>query len=335
MPDGEDQARPISRLRKQVSPELLPMLDFYVSHVGTHFIASFDAEERRRKFAAFMALAAPSEPACPDVRRVDHLCPSREAGRSIPVRSYHPGQRSGLRGGLLLMHGGGFTLGSVSDEDALAASLASLLGSPVVSIDYRLAPEHPGLAPVEDCFDALVWAAAHAGALGFAPDRLALYGQSAGGGLAAGLALLARDRGGPSLTGQVLCYPMLDDRNDQPSRRENDGLGAWDAASNTAAWRELLGAAAGDPCAAVPAYAAPARADDLEGLPPAFIDVGTLDVLLDDAVNYARRLMASGVPAELHVYPGAYHGFDLFGPEAEVSRKAVAARLSAVRTFIT
>jgi acetyl esterase/lipase len=210
--------------------------------------------------------------------------------------------------------------------------LAQELGTAVVSVEYRLAPEtrHPG--PVEDCYAGLVWSAAHAQELGIDPQRIVLVGGSAGGGLAAGVALIARDRGGPAVLGQMLICPMLDDRNDTPSAVQMAGLGVWDRTSNETGWNALLGDARG--ADGVSPYAAPARAADLSGLPPAFIDVGSAETFRDEDVSYASRIWQAGGVAELHVWPGGFHGFAGMAPHAAVSKGAAAAPLQWLRRLL-
>ena len=230
------------------------------------------------------------------------------------------------------VHGGGFVLGNrfLGLDDVL--DWVTEVGLAVVSVEYRLAPDHPHPVPVEDCYRGLVWAVDQAGALGLDPDRLVVLGKSAGGGLCAALALLARDRGGPAIAGQMLLSPMLDDRAAHPSSTMLDGEGVWDRTANATGWRALLGDAVGGPD--VPAGAAPARAGDLAGLPPAFIDVGSVETFRDEDVDYAARLWRAGGAAELHVWPGAYHGFDGFMPAAGLSRAARAARLAWLRRLL-
>ena len=221
------------------------------------------------------------------------------------------------------IHGGGMIIGDCRTGLAPMLEWAEELGAAVVSVEYRLAPETPHPGPVEDCYAGLVWTAEHADELGIDQERIVVAGASAGGGLAAAVALLARDRGGPALAAQLLLCPMLDDRNDTPSARQMAGRGVWDRGSNEVGWTALLGAARGGPD--VSPYAAPARATDLSGLPPAFIDVGSAETFRDEAVTYASRIWQAGGVAELHVWPGGFHGFALMAPQAAVSRAAAAA----------
>ena len=230
----------------------------------------------------------------------------------------------GLGPGIYHTHGGGMITGNrfaglqpilpwVVDNDAV-----------LVTVEYRLAPEFPDPVPVEDCYAGLVWAAENAPALGFDPHRLMIAGASAGGGLAAGVALLARDRRGPGLIGQVLLYPMLDDRDQTLSSVQIDGVGMWDRQSNRLGWSSLLGDRRGTDDVSV--YAAPARATDLSGLPPAYIDCGSAEVFRDEDVAYASALWAAGIQAELHVWPGGFHGFDFVAPDSALGREMFRAR---------
>jgi acetyl esterase/lipase len=222
------------------------------------------------------------------------------------------------------IHGGGMMLGSRLSVDASFLDAVADRGFVLVSVDYRLAPEHPYPAAVLDCHAGLLWTADHAADLGFDPARLAIAGSSAGGGLAAATALLARDRGGPRLTHQILLCPMLDDREITPSSTELDGDAPWDRHANRLGWTSLLGDACGGD--EVPIYAAPARAIDLNGLPATFIDVGDVETFRDEDIDYAARLAQAGVPVELHVWPGGVHGFTTTAPEAAISRRAARAR---------
>jgi acetyl esterase/lipase len=229
-------------------------------------------------------------------------------------------------------HGGGMIAGDNRHGIVPVLDWAEQLQLTVVSVEYRLAPEAPHPGPVEDCYAGLMWTVAHADQLGIDTARIVVAGESAGAGLAAALALMARDRGEPTLAGQLLIQPMLDDRNDSISSQQMTGVGAWDRHANGVAWTALLGEDRGGPD--VPPYAAPARAADLSGLPPAFIDVGSADTFRDEAVAYASRLWHAGGRAELHVWPGGCHGFDLMVPDAPISTSARKARLSWLRRLV-
>jgi acetyl esterase/lipase len=318
-------------LRDRVDPELLPALDFTTSRLGRDFMGSGDAPGRRARFAEFLEQIAPAEPILPHVQRLDRTIPGSPGEPQIPIRVYRSPLSPPGTAGILFLHGGGFNIGSVGQEDAAAAFLCSELKVVVVSVEYRLAPEHPHPAPVTDCYTALCWMADQAVSLGVDRARIAVYGHSAGGGLAANVALMARDRAFPHISYQMLCYPMLDDRMSSPSFERLAGLGVWDLGANTQAWRALLGSTPEPDSGDVPAYAVAARAADLSRLPAAYIDVGDLDILLDQDLAYAQRLMNQDVPVEVHVYPGAYHGFDAFAPSAQLSQRAIQSRLAALR----
>lgn len=233
---------------------------------------------------------------------------------------------------VLSIHGGGYVLGTRFFATPELIDLATRYGVIGVSVEYRLAPEHPGPAAAEDCYAALEWLAGHAEELGIDPARIIVSGASAGGGLAAAVALLARDRRGPALAGQLLNCPMLDDRNDTPSAHQYDGIGAWDRHNNDTGWNAVLGDAR---CSdRVSPYVAPARATDLSNLPPAYIEVGSAEVFRDEDVDYASRIWAAGGRAELHVWSGGYHGFSGFSPGALVSIAALEARDSWVRRIL-
>jgi acetyl esterase/lipase len=234
---------------------------------------------------------------------------------------------------LYFIHGGGMIMGDNRGGGFPGAlAHAEELGAALVSVEYRLAPETPHPGPVEDCYAGLLWTVEHADELGVDPARVILGGVSAGGGLAAAVALLARDRGGPALLAQLLLCPMLDDRNETPSAYQMAGLGVWDRGANEVGWTALLGAARGGPD--VSPYAAPARAADLSGLPPAFIDVGSAETFRDEDVAYATRIWQAGGRAELHVWPGAFHGFTGMVPDAAISKAATAAQRSWLRRIL-
>lgn len=257
-------------------------------------------------------LPSPEETPPPDPNVVveERWIPGPAGAPEVRVLVYRPAGPPSSVPGLLWIHGGGYVLGSADGDDLLVRDFVSKVGCMAVSVDYRLAPETPFPGPVEDCYAALTWMHAQAGELGLNPARIAIGGASAGGGLAAALGLLARDRGEVTLAFQLLIYPMLDDRTvTHPDPHPHVGEFVWTRESNHFGWQSLLGHEPG--MATVSPYAVAARAESLAGLPPTFINVGTLDLFLEEDLEYARRLLRAGVPTELHVYPGAYHGFNM------------------------
>jgi acetyl esterase/lipase len=236
--------------------------------------------------------------------------------------------------GILNIHGGGMMVGNRHLDTGRLAALVEELQLVAVNVEYRLAPEHPDPAPVEDCYAALVWLAASTAELGVDPSRLVVMGGSAGGGLSAGVALLARDRRGPALAGQLLLCPMIDDTNTTVSSHQYEGLGTWTREANLLGWRSLLGPSAGDLAAPVSIYAAPSRAADLSNLPPAFIEAGSAELFRDENVDYASRIWAIGGSAELHVWSGGFHGFDVYAPGTELAEAALATRRSWLRRIL-
>ncbi len=229
--------------------------------------------------------------------------PGPEGGPEVAVRMYRPlGGGSGA--GVLYIHGGGFISGSLDSEHAVAVSIARGVDVTVLSVDYRLAPEDPFPAGIEDCYAALTWFSEQSAELWVVPSRIGVVGQSAGGGLAAGLALLARDRDGPALCFQYLGIPELDDRLRTVSMRTFVDTPLWNRPSAEHSWRNYLGDEPGE----VSPYASPARAADLSGLPPAYISAMEFDPLRDEGIKYGLRLLAAGVSCELHCFPGTFHG---------------------------
>lgn len=255
--------------------------------------------------------------------------PGPEGAPDLTIAIMRPSAGEGPWPGIYHTHSGGMVMGDRRTGLAEIAEWVERLGVVAVSVEYRLAPEHPYPAPVDDCYAGLTWTAAHAAELGIDPERLIVAGASAGGGLAAALALMARDRGGPPISHQILMCAMLDDRGITASSHELDGEGVWDAPTNLFAWTALLGDARGGP--GVSPYAAPARAEDLTGLPPAFVDVGSVETFRDEDIDYAARLSAAGVSVELHVWPGGFHCFDMAAPDTALGRAAREARLSYLR----
>lgn len=262
----------------------------------------------RVKLLEMMAAAAATLPG----GVIKRECLTSRTAASPPLRLlvYIPDDGAEKRPALLNIHGGGYVAGAPEMQEGDNARLAAELGMVVVSPDYRLAPETRYPGPVEDCYSALGWMVANASYLGLDTERIAVGGESAGGGLAASLSLLARDRNEYAIAHQHLIYPMIDDRTEVlASPGSVVGRHVWTSDANSFGWRCLLGEARGT--ADVPAYAAASRAKDLSGLPSAFIACGALDLFVDENLDYARRLVHAGVPTELHVYPGAPHGFTL------------------------
>ena len=252
-------------------------------------------------------------------------------GDDIVVTVIKKQGRTGVGPGIYHAHGGGMIMGDRHTGIGMFADWIERYDAVVVSVDYRLAPEFPDPYPIEDCFAGLQWTADHSVELGIDLDRLMIAGGSAGGGLAAGVALMTRDRRGPKLMAQMLLCPMLDDRDATVSTHQIDGIGVWDRGSNAVGWTALLGDRKGTD--AVSIYAAPARATDLSGLPPAYIDCGSAEVFRDEDVAYAIGIWAAGGQAELHVWQGGFHGFEMVS-HAAISRAAVAARDSWVARIL-
>jgi acetyl esterase/lipase len=306
-------------------PELQPVIDAFPSPPpGRRNLDTIAAS--RRAHEASIPL--------PDLRQgliegLDQTVPGPEGAPDITMTIYRRSDHQPGRPLLYFIHGGGMIVGNRFTGINGALDWVDKLDLVLATVEYRLAPEAPHPAPVEDCYAGLVWCAAQAASLGADPDRLVLVGGSAGGGLAAATAILARDRSKPSLTAQLLMCPMLDDRNDTVSSRQYDGIGIWDRQSNELGWTALLGESRGRsdvaPCAA------PARLADFGGLPPAFIDVGSAEVFRDEAVAYASGLWAAGVQAELHVWAGGFHGFAGISHDASLSVQARAAQLHWLR----
>ncbi len=268
-------------------------------------------------------------PAVEGVTFQDRFAPGAKGGPDVRVRVYKPNGQTGKLPALYWIHGGGYVMGDIEMDDRLMMQLVKRIGCVCVSVDYRLAPENPFPAPVEDCYAGLKWLFSHADELGVQPARIAIGGASGGGGLCAGLALMARDRGEVKVAYQLLIYPMIDDRNVTPASYAITDPRMWNRESNRLGWKAYLGRDGGG--ADVSPYAAASRATDLKNLPPAFIPVGALDLFVDENIEYAQRLIQAGVPTELHVYPGAFHGFDLFAPSAAVSKQYKADRDEALK----
>ncbi|MFE2088598.1 alpha/beta hydrolase [Streptomyces sp. NPDC059460] len=296
------------QLPPSITPDMIPALRESMRGMRTP-----DDELRRGGAIEFEERQAPALPGAPDISLL--IC--RPTGTPAPLPAVY------------FTHGGGMVLGDNRNLIGEMLDWVQELRIVLVSVEYRLAPEHPYPAALDDVRAGLLWTVEHADELGIDPDRIVVSGSSAGGGLTAALALVARDRGGPRLAGQLLACPMLDDRNDTPSSRQMAGIGVWDRISNDTGWSALLGSRRGGPD--VPAYAAPARETDLSGLPPAFLDAGSAETFRDEVITYASRIWQAGGQAELHVWPGGFHGYDALVPQAVVSRATRAARAGWLR----
>lgn len=304
--------------RHLVDPELLPLLDLWPA-----VTMSAEVLEQAR------AWSAPPPPADDDGVVMERISVPGEAGASdLDLVIFRPMEPVQAVGGICHMHGGGFVLGTPEGGAARLRPMVAALGCVIVSIDYRLAPETPFPGPIEDCYAGLAWTAANAARLGIDPARIGVMGESAGGGLAAALALLARDRGEHRLAFQHLLYPMIDDRTGVIEGDALTGEFIWNRESNRFGWQAMLGQASGGE--GVSPYAAAARAESLAGLPPTYIATGSLDLFRDENITYAQRLLAAGVPTEFHIWPGAIHGFDGV-PDAAITREANQSRIAALR----
>jgi acetyl esterase/lipase len=258
----------------------------------------------------------------------DRQIPGRDGDPAVTVRIYRPEQRS-APAAVYNVHGGGFIAGDLETEHAFNIVLARELGIVVVSVDYRLAPETPFPGGLEDVYAGLVWTAANAGELGIDPERIAIQGTSAGGGLCAALALLARDRGGPRIAFQFLSVPELDDRLITASMTDFIDTPLWSRPRAIISWDCYLGAGRAG-TADVPIYAAPARATELAGLPPAYVSVMHFDPLRDEGVAYALAMLAAGVSVELHLFPGTFHG-SMLVQDAAISKREQAEKIAVLR----
>jgi len=299
---------------KHIDPELLVALED-----RPDFDIWQNLPETRVKLKKFAESLDAHLPIMDHVVFADYQIPEAGDNADLRVRVYRPVKTDGPLPGLLWIHGGGYVMGSIDVEVGLMQRLVDEVGCVVVSVEYRLAPEHPYPAPLDDCYQALAWLFARSAELGIDEENVAIGGISAGAGLASGLALMARDRGDYRIVYQLLLCPMLDDLNEQPSTHMDlTGIG-WDRRSNQKGWQAYL---AGHYDANVHDYAVPSRVDDLSRLPPAYLSVGSLDLFLDENLRYARRLLAAEVPTELHVFPGGMHGFEYRVPGARLSSRA-------------
>ena len=311
----------MSRSRHLVDPQLASLLDAWPTVLVTHDNL---AELRGRQ----LPIQAADD--C-GVDWSERFVPGPSDAPDVLVRIYRPRTGQTQRGCIFHIHGGGYVGGSIKELEALHRPLAAALDCVIVTTEYRLAPETPFPGAIEDCYAALAWTFANIAELGIDKARIGVMGESAGGGLAAALALMARDRCTYHLAFQHLIYPMIDDRTCMQKPHPFAGEFIWPPENNAFGWTALLGHEPGRD--GVSAYAAAARAKCVGKLPPTFISTGALDLFVDEDIAYAQRLIRAGVPTELHVWPGAFHGFDLV-PGAAVSEAAQAASLAALRRFL-
>ncbi len=300
----------------QLDPELRRVMEKLPADRGLDLN---DIQAARPKMKRMVTALLANLPAVEGVTSQDQFAPGARGEPAVRVRVYQPDNRPSKLPALYWIHGGGYVMGDIEQDDRLMKQMVTRIGCVAVSVDYRLAPEHPFPTPVEDCYTGLKWLFDHASALGVEPSRIAIGGPSGGGGLTAGLALLVRDRKEVPIAFQLLIYPMIDDRNVTPASYAITDPRVWNRESNRFGWKAYLGRDGGGPD--VSPYAAASRAPDVKNLPPTYISVGALDLFVDENIEYAQRLIQAGVATELHVYPGAFHGFDVFAPSARVSKQ--------------
>lgn len=302
-------------------PQLVAALDGFEQAVPGGITLN-DIPATRQMLDNLTAAMTAEAPDIPTVEASEHFAPHPNGAPDVMVRIYQPVTRPATLPALLWIHAGGYVLGNVQGDDLKAKGLALALNCVVASVEYRLAPEHPFPAPLEDCYAALKWLAGSTEQFGINPERIAIGGASAGGGLAAGLGLLARDRAEIDVCYQLLIYPMIDDSNVKQAGPDMPDTPFWNRANNLAGWRSYLKQEPGSE--GISAYAAAIRAGDVRGLPPTFIGVGTPDLFREENIAYAQRLMNAGVPTELHVYADGFHGFDAFAPNADTAQRFTA-----------
>jgi len=319
--------------RYLIDPELKESLDLLLSTYPGGLNAPETIEERRDLISKYLAQFPRNE----FVSRTDLKIKSQASGVDIPIRLYRPLNQnisSRVDCAVIMIHGGGMVMGSIETDDANAAYLSLALDCLVVSIDYRLAPEHPYPAALDDCADVSAWVFDNTSDLKISPDKIVLYGGSAGGGLAIALGLRIRDQGLKQFALICAPYPMIDDRNQTPATFEITDLGVWDRRANIESWGWYLGQMPSSELnpefSQVDIYAAPARAEDLSGLAPIYTDVGDVDLFRDDVVDFVNRLRAAGNQVEFHLIPGMFHAGELFNPDAAISKALWKRRFAAI-----
>lgn len=325
----------LSKRTMHQDPEFAEMSDIIRSRVSLsekHHILDVATRRQAIQFRYSCVPSGPSSYESSHVRIVEHSIQSFD-GETIKIYEFanaNDGINTNPSSAILFIHGGGMMMGGALDSQSLLAQQVSETGAHIFSIDYRLAPEFPHPVPVEDCYSALLWLFQNPDKLRIDKKRIAVMGESAGGGLAAGVSLLARDRKTPCLplAKQILIEPMLDDTN--TVSRPYEKFATWTYDDNLAGWTALLGDQVGNHD--VPPYAAPSRAVNLLELPPTYLDVGGLDIFCSEGIRFATDILAAGTDVELHVYPGVPHAFTFLCPKAKMAIRARENRLNAIRS---
>ena len=305
---------------KRVNPELVDMLNAFPP-------LALDAEILPQ---VREALAAGNQPLEQTEVSIEEVAIQSYDNQEIKVRVYKPTKEiEGKLPGFLWIHGGGYVLGTAESDDGLCVNIVNSANCVVVSVDYRLAPEHPYPTPIEDCYSALCYLVNNAAELGVDTDKIGVGGLSAGGGLTAALTLLTRDRQFPKVHLQFPLYPMIDDSNNTPSANEITDSMIWNQKLNDAGWKMYLGELHG--AEDVPVYAAPARATDLSNLPTTYTFIGQLDPFRSETLTYVTKLAEAGVDVEFHLYPGGYHSFEILNPTTSIGQRASSEFLNAIK----
>lgn len=312
----------------RVDPQLQPSLDLFNNLTGGKLDLN-GLDQVRTMQKSFIEMQLSQLENDPEISISDRVIVGPSENHNLSVRHYLPKALSTPSPALLWIHGGGMVFGQANQDEGLLIQISKSTGCQIFSVEYRLAPEHPYPAPMDDCYAALQWLHQTSAELGIDSNKIVVGGPSAGGGLTAGLCLLARDRGVIPIASQILLFPMIDDRNVFPASETTPDTLIWTRANNQYGWNAYLkNLTQSDE---IPIYAAPSRNEDFSKLPPTCIITGELDLFLEENLDYANRLWAVGVPTALNLYPGAYHGFINFAPEADISVHAVQAIITQVK----
>jgi len=318
-------------LKHRVDPELIETLEL-IEAATDGGVKLHDIPADRKLTNDLAEFRKADSPPIRGVSMQEQNIPGPAGAPDVPIYVFRPEDKPGPLPALIWIHGGGYVMGSVAQDELKIRELSKEAECAVIAVEYRLAPEHPFPSAIEDCYAVLKWVSENDDELQIDKSRIVVGGASAGGGLAAGLVLLARDRQEVAIQFQVLIYPMIDDCNVLPASEDHPDTFIWSRENNLIGWRSYLGCEPGKKNVSI--YATPYRAENLAGLPPAIILVGDLDLFLNENIDYARRLIEAGVQTEMHVYPGAYHGFNGFAPDADVSKRCNADLVSAlIRAF--